>query len=482
MISTRLFFVACLAFILLSASARGQGLVEADAAAFRFDSARCEVEIYYGVLERALAFHQSGNNWTAMVAARIEVWQNGSPVASKDIHDTLRHTGTKAYIDSLGANKLLGAAGFTIPYGQATNAAFLWQRGARDGKPTYDTILIPLSLPDRDVSRFAIGGIELASSAEPSAGRTSPFEKAGVILTPNPSAVFGENYTKLFCYTEVYVPRTLVDPSQNVEVVVSVIDATGREVLSSTSKHAMAGETLPIVAALDIDGLAGDTYKVRLRVKHEDAIVAEAEKTFFFTSEMKLSEEPPEQSGVDEKILFASSDFSKLSEAEADERIAQALYVASEADHKATKTLKDLPSKQHFLFGFWLQQDATLHSTAPLGAYRQFLSRVDSANKMYTHMKTAGWKSGRGRVFIIYGLPPQNGIDETHRVGTSTKPYITWLYDPNPNLRLASGATRPEFDFVDLQGGGNFVLVSSNVAGETYDPNWLINEAYRLSH
>jgi GWxTD domain-containing protein len=244
----------------------------------------------------------------------------------------------------------------------------------------------------------------------------------------------------------------------------------------------MAGETLPIITAMDIDGLAGDTYKLRLRVKHEDAIVAETEKAFYFMSEMKLSEEPPAPATVDENFLFASSDFSKLTDAEADERIAQSLYVASESEHKDAKSLKDVQAKQHFLYGLWRNQDATQHRSAPLGAYHDFMSRVDSANKMYTHMKTPGWKSGRGRVFIMYGLPPQSGLDESHKVGTSSKPYIIWVYDPTTNIRLTTGSNRPEFVFLDRQGGGNFVLVHSTVVGEPYEPDWFNQEAYRLSH
>ncbi|MDP4199022.1 MAG: GWxTD domain-containing protein [Bacteroidota bacterium] len=481
MISTRsiLFALATLS-VLITATRAQQGPVEADAVAFRYDSTRCEVEIFYGVLERALAFHQSGNNWTALVRARTEIWQNGALIANKDINDTLRHTGTKAQVDSLGANKLLGAAGFTIPYAPTTNAAFLWQRGAKDGKPIYDTILIPLSLPSRENSHFALGGIEMASSAKKSLGKTSPFEKAGEILTPNPSAVFGENYTKLYYYTEVYVPRPLIDPSQSMEVVSSVVDGTGREVLTGSVKLSIAGETLPVVGALDIDGLAGDSYKLRIRIRHEDAVVAEIEKPFYFVSEMKLSEEAPSQSAVDESILFAASDFSKLSESEADERIAQSLYMGSETDHSNVKSLKDVEAKRHFLYDFWRKQDAAHNAVKPLGAYHDFMSRVDSANKLYTHMKTAGWKSGRGRVFIIYGLP--SALDDTHMVGTESKPYIVWEYDPTPNMRLTAGSTRPMFVFVDRQGGGNFVLVHSTVVGENYEPDWYNREAYRLTH
>ena len=53
----------------------------------------------------------------------------------------------------------------------------------------------------------------------------------------------------------------------------------------------------------------GSSYKLRIRVKEEGAIVAEAEKQFYFASDMKITEETPVAPPVDENALFAASDF-----------------------------------------------------------------------------------------------------------------------------------------------------------------------------
>ena len=139
------------------ASLRAQSPLEADAVAYRSsDPAKAQVELYYGVIERALAFKQSGSNWSALITAKGEIWQNGKVIESKDIRDTVRHTGSKSDVEALGANKgCLGAVTFKIPY-EAQTIAFLWQRGMKDGKPTYDTIAIPLTLGDRNVSHIAL--------------------------------------------------------------------------------------------------------------------------------------------------------------------------------------------------------------------------------------------------------------------------------------------------------------------------------------
>ncbi len=455
-----------------------QSPLEADAIALRYDSTHAEVDIYYGVLQRALVFTQKGDLWTAVTSSKAEVWQNGSVVQHKDIHDTVRFQGTRAQYDSAGAEKLLGAMGFAVPYSSSTRAVFIWQQGAS----VFDTIVIPVFLPDRDNSKFSFSGVELGSNVSKSTGTPSPFEHAGVIVTPNPSAVFGENYTKLYYYTELYVPVAYTKLSESADVISEVIDGSGNVVLSSTEKVPLAGQTIPLALGLDIDGLSSDAYKIRIKAKVEEAVQAEAEKSFYYSSGMKLSEEapPPASSLSNDSVLFAESDFAKLTDATVDEVVEQSMYWGSEPDQQVAKKLHSLSEKEHFLFTFWRDQDAIHHSAQSLDAYRTFKQRVEQANKDYTYQKTPGWKTGRGRVLITYGPPPSRNIQSFLFI-PGYKPYIIWTYDPDPNLRLSTG-NYAEFDFVDRMGGGNFYLVSSNVIGETYDPNWKANEAMQLAH
>lgn len=477
----RLFLLAAL-LATTPAMLRAQNALEADAAAFRYDSAHAQVEIDYGVLERGLAFKNANGVWIAPTSAKAEIWQDGSVAQEKDIHDTVRCPCTQAQLDSVGANKLLGATGFAVPYDDTTTAAFLWQTGVKDGRTIFDTIVIPLLLPDRDTSKFSFGGVEFATQVEKSSGQPSPFEKAGYIITPNPSAIFGENYTKLYYYTELYVPHAAVDPSQSVDLITSVVDPSGAQVLSSTEKVALAGMVIPIILGLDIDGMAGDSYKLRIQAKYQDGIAAQAEKSFYYASDIKFSEAPPAppSSLSADSILFAGSDFAKLTDAEADERIEQSMYWGDDADKAAAKKLKTVDEKQEFLFSFWRAEDAKLHATQPLDAYHLFMKRVADANKQFSYQKTPGWKSSRGRVWITYGPPPQRGIVSVP-YDPAYKPYIIWLYDPGSNIRLSNG-NAAEFDFVDRMGGGNYFLVNSNVTGETYEPNWKTTEALRLAH
>ena len=458
-----------------------QNPLEADAVSFRYDSARAQLEIDYGVLQRALSFKPVGNVQTAYTYAKAEIWENGKVTQSKDIRDTVHCAcSTQAQVDSAGANVLLGATGFAVPYSDTIAAAFLWYTGQKNGMPVFDTVVMPQVLPDRDPGKFVLGGIELASQVAKSNGDPSPFEKAGYIITPNPSDVFGENYTKLYYYTELYVPKAAVDPSQNVQVVTSIIDPSGSQMLSSVDTIPLAGTTIPLILGLDIDGLASDSYHLRVQAKYQDAVVVQADKKFYYASDMTLSEAPPPQapSLSSDSILFAGSEFAKLTDAEADELIQQSMYWGEDADKQQAAKQTTLDDKQHFLFSFWRAQDAKYHATQPLEEFRVFRARLDEANQEYAYMKIPGWKTSQGRVLITYG-PPKYVDHEYNKAGY--KPYIIWQYDTDPNIRLRMG-DRAEFDFVDRHGGGNFSLVNSNAIGENYDPSWLATEALELAH
>lgn len=77
----------------------------------------------------------------------------------------------------------------------------------------------------------------------------------------------------------------------------------------------------------------------------------------------------------------------------------------------------------------------------------------------------------------------------TKSFSTEARPIIVWEYNDktmliNPNNGEETGGvsytvTLPHFVFIDRQGAGKFVLVHSNVVGETYEPNWYSADAKR---
>jgi GWxTD domain-containing protein len=161
-----------------------------------------------------------------------------------------------------------------------------------------------------------------------------------------------------------------------------------------------------------------------------------------------------------------------MPELEIEEKAAQTLYIATQEQGKAYKKLKTIPEKQRFLFQFWREKDKEQGSTAPLVAYKAFSKRVDEANRQFTYLKTPGWKTDFGRIYITLG-PAEQITKELHPI--DSKPYIKWEYF-NRNIKLTSGS-HAEFIFLDRQGGGKFMLVNSNMQGEVSEADWFTREA-----
>ncbi|MCW8824752.1 MAG: GWxTD domain-containing protein, partial [Ignavibacteriaceae bacterium] len=72
-----------------------------------------------------------------------------------------------------------------------------------------------------------------------------------------------------------------------------------------------------------------------------------------------------------------------------------------------------------------------------------------------------GWKTDRGRVFLVYGEPSE--IDR-HPNETDTRPYVIWIYES-----IEGGVL---FVFGDLTGFSDYQLLHSTKRGELRDDSW----------
>lgn len=497
-------------FIFLSfcSLAHAQGTVEMDAIAFVRDSGKVQVEIYYSILQGALEFENKGSTWVAPIHARAEIWQDGQAIAAQDINKEKIFTGTEAALKDSKGSLILDGVALKAGLRSTGEAVLIFRSKNSKGADVFDTIDRKFFVPHATADKFFLSGIEFAGNLTPSSDRTNPFEKVGYIITPNPSKVFGATNSKLNYYTELYIPKSAVSSSESCEIITHVFDGQKHEMFSNSHRQYLAGSTIPLIGSIDIDGLPTDSYVLEIIVKRGENIEASMQKLFFYDSGMKLSEDEddaPSKALVDEELVFASSDISKMTELELQEKGDQAMYLGNNEQVKAWKKLKkqmeydqqitvgptdsakvnaanqrekDAVSQRRFLFQFWRAKDKQLGSKVELQAYHDYYKHVDEVNKKFTYQKTAGWKTDFGRVYLTYGAADERNItSELHNIGA--KPYIIWKYY-DKNLRLLSGSTA-QFVFVDKQGGGKFVLVHSNVQGEVYEPDWYSQEAQRTN-
>jgi GWxTD domain-containing protein len=462
---------------------------EMDATAYKIDSTKAMVEIDYGIIYRTLAFSSDHGGWTAPIDARVEAWQSGKLIASQDIHQQVHFQGTKKQLDSSGALKAIGVVNLPIGYGPEIRVRLLWNYKKADGSLATDSSLVTtVSPPELYSDRLSFSSIELASNVEKATIEGNPFEKVGYIVTPNPSGVFGEAYTKLYYFAELYLPASFVIAGANAQINAVIQDGAGHTLANTSRSQELIAQSIPVLGSLDIDGLPTDSYKLIITASRNGAVEAQISKQFFYESGIMLTEEPATAAAVngstDEQSIYLNSEMSKMPESELEERFEQASYMAKPDEKKAWTTINTPDEKRKYLFNFWRKRDKP--SEAALDAYRVYTARTAEAIKQYTHQKTPGWKTDMGRVFMMYG-PYSREVLKTF--STEARPIKVWEYNDksiriNPNGGEEMGgmtytASLPHFVFIDRQGAGKYVLVHSNVVGETPEPGWYTREAKR---
>ena len=93
--------------------------------------------------------------------------------------------------------------------------------------------------------------------------------------------------------------------------------------------------------------------------------------------------------------------------------------------------------------------------------YRNYMQRIELSNQKYASMGRQGWKTDRGRIFLLYGEPSEI---ERYPNQLETRPYEIWQY-----TEIEGGIY---FVFADLTGFSDYTLINSTKRGELRDDNW----------
>ena len=155
-----------------------------------------------------------------------------------------------------------------------------------------------------------------------------------------------------------------------------------------------------------------------------------------------------------------STTFGAMSEEELDDLFNKAKYIAKEAEKDKYEALTTLEAKREFMYTFWKARDEN-PSDDKNQYYQDYLKRISEANARYSAGKKDGWKTDRGRVYLIYGQPSEI---ERYPNQIETKPYEIWKYES-----LEGGVV---FVFGDLTGYNDYLLLHSTKRGESRDDYW----------
>ena len=132
-------------------------------------------------------------------------------------------------------------------------------------------------------------------------------------------------------------------------------------------------------------------------------------------------------------------------------------YIITSAEKEVFLILKTEKQRGEFIESFWRKRDPD-PSTPENEVKLEYYKRIAQANKIFSTSGLAGWRTDRGRIYILLGPPKEVQRDfggQGSGLSAFTGPKETWQYWNLPNPKLPYNM---EFVFVDRFGTGSYVL------------------------
>jgi GWxTD domain-containing protein len=124
------------------------------------------------------------------------------------------------------------------------------------------------------------------------------------------------------------------------------------------------------------------------------------------------------------------------------------VYIIDNRERAAFQALTTDDERKMFIEQFWQRRDPAPGSGAPENAaMKEHYRRIAFANEHYTVSGSAGWRTDRGHMYIVYGPPDEI---ESH---LTDHPYEMWRYN-HVDGRPDGGY----FTFIDRTGQGDYRL------------------------
>ncbi len=450
-----LYFVA--AFVGISAALANENAtpfrINVDIARYRGDSTSVYVELYYSFDVTRLKYVKTDSAYQSQAVLRV-VFKNSatdSVVTGQafrlpfTVSDTSLLNERRYYVDVLG---------FLLkPDVYRVNVV------AQDGNDISrgDSLSFPLEITAIGAQHIAESDIELCTSiVEKEKEAHDRFYKNTLEVTPDPSRLYGDGQPVLFYYVELY--NLLKNKSEHYYTKVSVVNSLDKEVISYEKTKPRINESNVEVGTIKVNNLRTGAYTLTITaIDSVDTTAATSSKKFFVYNSALPMENVA--SGTGNSVL--ASEYATMSEQDLDNEFDEVKYIATREEIAQYSKLNGADAKRKMLFEFWAKRDPD--PTTPVNEEKiEYMKRLAYVNEVYRTAYKPGWKTDRGRVYIMYGPPDE--IDR-HANEINMKPYEVWHYNS-----IQGGV---EFDFGDRTGFSDYVLLNSTDRDELHDDSWM---------
>ncbi len=445
--------------LLLASQMLGQNLLRlnVDYASFKYDGTKNYVEVYYSFQRNQLTLAKSDGVFKGglVVQVLLKDLQKDSIIQGKAWKIPIEVADTVG-IDQ--GKSLIGATAFLVEPGKYQ--FILIARDLND-LSRFDSVIVPAVINPVPGNKLWLSDVQLCSNIYQSNNRESIFYKNTFEVIPNPSLLYGLGLPILYYYAEIYNINMVNADRYNVEWRIydsyGNIIKSGKKVRMKTSANAVVE-----VGTVNLSNLPSGTYRFALIAidSVENKGVSSVKRFYVYNPNVVSPDTLQVVSGYD-----LASEYAGMSEDELDKEFAMARYIATPDEVNRYKQLKGEEAKRKFLAEFWKKRDPD--KSTPINELKiEYFKRVEYANQHFSVGNKEGWRTDRGRVYIMYGPPDEY---ERHPNEVDSKPYEIWYYH-----NIEGGV---EFVFVDKSGFSDYILVHSTKRNEIRDDNWRLHIA-----
>lgn len=424
---------------------------EFDYAQFGYDSLSNYVEFYYSFNQAGLTFVDTDTTDYVQGLLQIEINDSASGnniinkhwIISNEITDTLK-------LD----RSLIGLVGFVIDKGSyIVNVTGSDANNSLNNKTITEIIIVDPFLNQN----AALSDVQLASNIIPNSENSSSiFYKNTYEVTPLPASVGGEMQPVIFYYIELYNLKAGPSVSE-MRLDEMIINSRGQLVNSKSKKINKSVNTRVEAGIVKAHKLPTDTYTLMLNLIDSVANYGVSSSKRFFVYNPSVVPVDTFQQIVTPVL---STTFGAMSEEEIDDLFNKSKYIATNPEVNKYEALSTEAAKREFIYNFWKDRDEN-PSDERNNNYLSYTKRVNDSNAKFSALGKDGWRTDRGRVFILYDEPSEI---ERHPNETDLRPYEIWKYES-----IEGGVV---FVFGDLTGFNDYQLLHSTKRGELRDDYW----------
>jgi GWxTD domain-containing protein len=420
--------------------------VNVDYSRFYYSASEGGLEVVYSVYPSLVVLKNEEGLFRGAVEVRTVIKNKATDSIAFDHRASLAVVAPDTSNESL-RKPFVAKLSFALAYG--TYSMDIYYRDAQN-HTRRDSIRLAFTLAKYE-AKPCMSDIDLCSNIKVSTNTSDPFYKNSYEVIPNPSLLFGSvSSPVVFSYVELYN----LDITMPYILKTQIHDLKGAVVLEKSRPQSFRVKNTVDVATLKVTTIISGKYKIMFILT--DAAgkeLAHAEKPIFIYN-------PNVAPSAEGAISARGAELVGMTDDELIDEFTKARYLALDQEIITFPKLTTLAGRREFLAKFWT--DVEQRTRGQIEMTRSiYLQRIATANERYKVYSKEGWRTDRGRVYVLYAEP-----DEIERFPSSdvSRPYEIWHYNQIEGSVV--------FIFIDRSGFGNYMLVHSTKRTELHNDEW----------